>query len=175
MSFYLFLCRYSMLSQPQVNIFWTQELSKMIYTCDVNVQKQGHLNWIQGFQFSVAKATLQSQMSVRPSVRSFVIKTPQQLEIIILHHSTFILHHSSFIVHSSFINLHSSFLHFATFKLFSLFVILIVNHFYIQLLLWNNCKYGACEAIHTEVSSSSFSGKCRLLKYELHFIVHLTW
>ena len=43
--------------------------------------------------FSVAKATLQSQ-----------------LEIIILHHSLFI-------------NLHSSFLHFATFKLFSLFLL----------------------------------------------------
>ena len=34
-----------------------------------------------------------------PSVRQFVIKTPQQLEIIILHHSTFILHHTSFILH----------------------------------------------------------------------------
>ena len=67
--------------------------------------------------FSVAKATLHSQMlSVRPSV----IKTPQQLEIIILHHSSFIINHPS----SSFIILHcpsSSFLHFATFKLFSLF------------------------------------------------------
>ena len=65
---------------------------------------------------------------VRPFVCSFVCKTPQQLEIIILHHSSFIihpssfiLHHSSFILHSSFIILCSSFLHFATFKLFSLF------------------------------------------------------
>ena len=49
-------------------------------------------------------------------------KTPQQLEIIILHHSSLILHHSSCIIlYSSFIILHSSFLHFATFKLFSLF------------------------------------------------------
>ena len=105
MSFYLFLCRYSMLSQPQVNIFWTQELSKMIYTCDVNVQKQGHLNWIQGFQFSVAKATLQSQMSVRPSVCPSVCKTPQQLEIIILHHPlSFFIHPISFFIHPSFIS-----------------------------------------------------------------------
>ena len=42
-------------------------------------------------------------------VSSSVGKTPQQLEIIILYHSTFILH-----------ILHSSFLHFATFKLYSL-------------------------------------------------------
>ena len=51
--------------------------------------------------FSVAKATLHSQMSVCWSIT----KTPQQLEIIILH----------------FIILHSSFLHFATLKLLSLF------------------------------------------------------
>ena len=38
----------------------------------------------------------QSQMSVRLSV----CKTPQQLETIILHHSSFILHHSSFILHN---------------------------------------------------------------------------
>ena len=49
------------------------------------------INFQAVVDFSVAKATLQSQ-----------------LEIIILHHSLFI-------------NLHSSFLHFATFKLFSLF------------------------------------------------------
>ena len=47
--------------------------------------------------FSVAKATLQSQMSVSPLVCLSVIKTPQQLEIIIYHHSSFILHHPSFI------------------------------------------------------------------------------
>ena len=52
---------------------------------------------ISEFLFSVAKATLHSQMSVCQSI----YKTPQQLEIIII--------------------LHSSFLHFATFKLFSLF------------------------------------------------------
>ena len=60
-----------------------------------------------------------------------ISKTPQQLEIIILHHSSFILHPSSFFIHpssffiyssSSFIILHSYFLHFATFKLFSLFM-----------------------------------------------------
>ena len=55
---------------------------------------------------SVTKATLYSQMSVHSSICH---KTPQQLEIIILHPSTFII-------------LHSSFLHFATFKLFSLFI-----------------------------------------------------
>ena len=42
------------------------------------------------FQFSVAKATLHSQMSVRLSV----CKTPQQLEIIILHPSSFFIHPS---------------------------------------------------------------------------------
>ena len=45
-------------------------------------------------EFSVAKATLHSQMSVRsfvPSVSQSVTKTPQQLQIIILHHSSFIL------------------------------------------------------------------------------------
>ena len=52
--------------------------------------------------FSVAKATLQSQMSVRPSVRPSVCKTPQQLEIINLHHST--IHPSSFFIHPSFIS-----------------------------------------------------------------------
>ena len=67
--------------------------------------------------FSVSKATLQSQMSVRSFVRLFVCKTPHSLKS-----SSFIIHHSSFITfHSSFIILHSSFLHFATFKLFSLF------------------------------------------------------
>ena len=52
---------------------------------------------------SVAKATLHSQMSIRSSVRH---KTPQQLEIIILHHSSFIILHSSFIIlhHPSFIS-----------------------------------------------------------------------
>ena len=56
------------------------------------------------------------------SVRPFVCKTPQQLEIIILHHpssSFIILHHPS----SSFI-----ILHFATFKLFSLFCIHFGKH-----------------------------------------------
>ena len=41
--------------------------------------------------FSVAKATLHSQMSIRPFVRLLVTETPQQLEIIILHHSSFSL------------------------------------------------------------------------------------
>ena len=63
--------------------------------------------------------------NVRPFVRSSVrpsgSKTPQQLKSFIFHHTTFIFHHSSIILHSSFIILHSSFLHFATFKLFSLF------------------------------------------------------
>jgi len=73
-------------------------------------------------KFSVAKATLQSQMSVRLSES----ETPNQLEI--NHHSSsFIMfHHPS----SSFIILHhpsSSFFHFATFKLFSLFFNKFVN------------------------------------------------
>merc|ERR1719270_2065632 len=41
-----------------------------------------------------------------PLVCLSVTKTPQQLEIIILHHSFFILQHSSFILHH-----HSSFIH----------------------------------------------------------------
>ena len=52
-----------------------------------------------GLHFSVAKATLHSQMSVRSSIRLSVIKTPQQLEKIILHHSSFIIRHSSIIPH----------------------------------------------------------------------------
>ena len=79
----------------------------------------------RGTQLSVAKATLHSQMSVRSFVRPFVclsvFKTPQQLEIIILHDSSFTLHHSSFILHHS----SSFYLHFATFKLFSLFYFLL--------------------------------------------------
>ena len=75
-------------------------------------------------------------LSVRPSV----CKTPEQLQIIILHHSSFIFHLSSFFIHPSsfiflhssfiilhhsssfFIILHSSFLHFAILRLFSLFL-----------------------------------------------------
>ena len=68
------------------------------------------------FWFSVKKATLQSQMSVRPCV------CPKAKPFISLKSSSFIIHLSSFIIlHSCFIILHSSFLHFATFKLFSLF------------------------------------------------------
>ena len=50
--------------------------------------------------FQVAKAPPHSQMSVC----LFVIKTPQQLQIIILHHSSFILQPSSFFIHPSFIS-----------------------------------------------------------------------
>ena len=63
----------------------------------------------------VAKATLHYNhkcLFVHPSIS----KTTQQLEIIILHHLCFIILYSSFII-----ILNSSFLHFATFKLFSLF------------------------------------------------------
>ena len=49
-----------------------------------------------------------------PFVCLTICKTPQQLEIIIIHQLSVISLHSSFII------LHSSFLHFATFKLFSL-------------------------------------------------------
>ena len=68
--------------------------------------------------FSVAKATLQSQMSVRSSVR-LSSKPPSTL---ILHLSTFFLHLSTFILHLSTFIIHLStfILHFATFKLFSL-------------------------------------------------------
>ena len=76
---------------------------------------QGSLSIIKLHQvssiFSVAKATLHSQMSVHSFVRLSGSKTPQQLEIIILHPSSFIHHHSSFIIHySSFILHHSSFI-----------------------------------------------------------------
>ena len=61
-------------------------------------------------KFSVAKATLHSHMCVCSSVSQLVTKTPQQLEIIILHHSCFNLHHSSFILnHSTFISRRLSF------------------------------------------------------------------
>ena len=67
--------------------------------------------------FSVAKATLHSQMSVC----LFVCQSAKPLNS--LKSSSFIIHPSSIIIlHSSFIILHSSFLHFATFKLFSLFL-----------------------------------------------------
>ena len=66
--------------------------------------------------FSVAKATLQSLMSVCLSV------CPLSKPLNSLKSSSFILQPSSFInLHSFFIIPHSSFLHFATFKLFSLF------------------------------------------------------
>ena len=80
------------------------------------------------FNFSVAKATLQSQMSVRSSVRH-KSKPLNSLKssYCIIHPSSFIILHSSFItLHSSFITLHSSFLHFATFKLFSLFISFVI-------------------------------------------------
>ena len=87
--------------------------------------------------FSVAKATLQSQMSVTLFVRQQNPSTAwkQHPSSLIIHpsfnphsffialHSSIIIHPSTFILqHSSFIILHSSFLHFATFKLFSLFI-----------------------------------------------------
>ena len=60
--------------------------------------------------FSVAKATLHSQMSISQLVSPLVTKTPQQLKVVILHHSSFFIHFS-FILHhpsSSFIIFHSS-------------------------------------------------------------------
>ena len=59
----------------------------------------------KGIELSVAKATLQSQMSVHP----FICLSSKPPSTLILHLSTFILHLSTFI--------HN----FATFKLFSLF------------------------------------------------------
>ena len=57
---------------------------------------------LQVIFFSVAKATLQSQMSVHSFICSFVrLQNPPQLKIIILHPSSFILHHFSFILHHS--------------------------------------------------------------------------
>ena len=80
------------------------------------------------------------RLSVRPSAKPL---NSLKSSSFIFHHSPFIIFHSSFIIiyssfiniyssfiiihssfiilHSSFIILHSSFLHFATFKLFSLF------------------------------------------------------
>ena len=77
------------------------------------------------YLFSVAKATLHSQMSVRssvhPSIHSFICLSAKPLNS--LKSSSFIIYPSSFFIHhSSFIIPHSSFLHFATFKLFSLFL-----------------------------------------------------
>ena len=64
------------------------------------------------FRFSVAKATLHSQMSVRPFIRLSVCLSSKPLNS--LKSSFFIIHPSTLII------FHSSFLHFATFKLFSL-------------------------------------------------------
>ena len=44
--------------------------------------------WSTNCSFSVAKATLHSQMSVRPSVRLSVLKTPQTAKIQSFHHNT---------------------------------------------------------------------------------------
>ena len=60
--------------------------------------------------FSVAKATLHSQMSVHLFVRLSGSKTPQQLEIIILHHSSFTIHPASFFIHPSSFFIHPSFI-----------------------------------------------------------------
>ena len=63
---------------------------------------------------------------VRPKAKPFnSLKSSSSiinLSSFIILHSSFIILHSHFIIlHSSFIIIHSSFLHFATFKLFSLF------------------------------------------------------
>ena len=82
-----------------------REVEEMVLEADLG--KNGLIN-LKGNNFSVLKATLQSQMSVCLPVS----KTPQQLEIITVHHSSFII-------------LHSSILHFATFKLFSLIIFML--------------------------------------------------
>ena len=80
-----------------------REVEEMVLEADLG--KNGLIN-LKGNNFSVLKATLQSQMSVCLSVS----KTPQQLEIITVHHSSFIILHSSISIlhHSSFIHQHSS-------------------------------------------------------------------
>ena len=58
------------------------------------------LNIRPSYTFSVAKATLHSQMSIHLFVCSSVCKNPQQLVIIFLHHSSCFFCHSSFILPS---------------------------------------------------------------------------
>ena len=72
------------------------------------------------------------------------------------HPSSFIFHTSSFFIHpsSSFIILHSSFLHFATFKLFSLFD-----------LLWSKTKFSILDFNSFIFQNSNI----------LHFEGNLTW
>ena len=79
-------------------IFVTNQVSQLHLPKATRVSQQYIWLSLNLTKFSVAKATLHSQMSVRSSVT----ETLQQLEIIILHHSSFILH----ILHSSFIILH---------------------------------------------------------------------
>ena len=75
----------------------------------------------------VIAAAKVTQMSVHPFIRPFICHKAKPFNSLksssfIILHSYFIILHSYFIIlHSSFIILHSSFLHFATFKLFSLF------------------------------------------------------
>ena len=107
---------------------------------------QNYLDSIETYykrQFSVAKATLHSQMSVRSSV------CQSQKPLNSLKSSSFIIHPSSFIIHpSTLIILHSSFLHFATFKLFSLLLCIRQE--------WS--LYRDLSSITVIVSSNLFSG-----------------
>ena len=102
--------------------------------------------------FSVAKVTLHSQISVSP----FIIKTPLQLQNIILHHSSLIILNSSFII------LHSSFLQFLTYKLFSLFTFTTKSYF--NVILFEDLK------ILTKHTTSKY---CMLLKIKLVLIICL--
>ena len=90
-------------------------------------------------------STLQSQMSVCPSVCQQNHSTAWNH-----HSSSLILHPSSFFIHPSslFIILHSSFLHFATFKLFSLFVFALTSNL--------NGRYVYCQLFHSIIQSSFF-------------------
>ena len=122
------LLNYSMMFLLRVYLFYSKiEYFQFYYSynsIEFLFSRESHSHECLTFRFS-DKVSFQSQKrlynhkcpSVCSSVWLSVLKTPEQLEIIILHQSSFILHHSSFILH----HLQSSFLHFATLKLFSLF------------------------------------------------------
>ena len=101
-------------------------LFKLYWNYLINIYNSGSVMIIidsKGIELSVAKATLQSQMSVHP----FICLSSKPPSTLILHLSTFFLHLSTFILHLSTFIIHLStfILHFTTFKLFSLFSLLL--------------------------------------------------
>ena len=111
------LLNYSMMFVLRVYLFYSKiEYFQFYYSynsIEFLFSRESHSHECLTFRFS-DKVSFQSQKrlynhkcpSVRSSIWLFVLKTPEQLEIIILHQSSFIILHSSFIIfnHPSFIS-----------------------------------------------------------------------